>query len=58
MLKITKGGAKSREDQAKQVWSVVRTKADWDALTVAARWEIVRRVIVYLLKKEFRDLGE
>ena len=39
--------------QVKQVADSVATPAAWSALSASDRWEIVRKVIVYLLRREF-----
>ena len=58
MVKIVQGITKSREDKARLLWSIIKTKEAWDAQTNAVKLEAVRQFMVYFLKKEFRELDE
>lgn len=49
------GKRREAERQAREVWQHVQPEA-WNALSAAQRWEIVRRVIVYLLRQQFKNL--
>lgn len=50
-------GGKNRDAKrkARQVWTQLQP-ATWDTLTAAQRWEIVRRVLVFVIRREFRNL--
>lgn len=41
--------------RVRQVADAVATPAAWAALTASQRWEIVRKVIVYLLRRDFEQ---
>ncbi|CAG0964472.1 hypothetical protein ANAEL_00820 [Anaerolineales bacterium] len=51
------GQKRVAERQARQVWSQLQPEA-WNALTANQRWEIVRRVLLYVLRREFNDLRD
>lgn len=53
----TADGGKNREArrQARNIWQQLQPTT-WDNLTAAQRWEIVRRVLVFVLRNEFRTL--
>jgi hypothetical protein len=51
------GQKRAAERQAKQVWAQLQPEA-WNALAVNQRWEIVRRVLVYILRREFDSLQD
>ena len=45
------GRERQAADQARLIWDNVKTSTDWQALTDTQRWEIVRRIIVWLLRR-------
>jgi hypothetical protein len=51
MAKATAGNVEKA--QAEQVWSMIETKAAWDALTVAEQREIMRRVMKFMVGERF-----
>lgn len=41
--------------QARQVWSQLQPEV-WDSLPAAQRWEVVRKVLLYVVRHEIEQL--
>ena len=50
------GQQRQARRQAQAVWTDLQP-ANWAALSAAQRWEIVRKVLVFVLRREFQDLS-
>lgn len=50
------GQQRAARRQAKQVWEQLQPET-WNGLSAAQKWEMVRRVLVYILRREFKDIN-
>lgn len=49
------GQKRGERRNAKAAFESLKTPEAWSALSAAGRWEIVRKVLVVLLRREFDD---
>lgn len=50
------GQKREARRQAKQVWEQLQPET-WNGLSAAQKWEMIRRVLVYILRREFKEIN-
>ena len=55
-IKIIVGEKETRERQVREVWPLVKSAQEWGTQPPPEKWEAIRRMLVYVLKKDFPDL--